>query len=615
MATSNVNFCFFLDGLDEYEGKPMDIIRLVELLKSMLKVKVCVSSRPWNEFEKVFGQDESKKLYMHDLTRGDIELYVRDTLENDAGFRELKERDSNCLNLVQDVVDAAKGVFLWVFLVVRSLLEGLTNADRIIDLQRRLRLLPTDLNDYFERILFTVDNFYRTQTAQMFRVTLMAKETLPSLCYWFIDQEDPSLMEKLEVASLSQQENGDRLRQIHKRLNACCKGLLEVASNAGDQFPKVDFLHRTVRDFLRIPEMQKLLDKWTSEGFDEHIAICEAIVCVVKTTPQEESHFQSYSPIINLLNTLFYHILMLEINKSSLTTEVRILDELDKTLKKLADAVDAVWDTLYAEYWGGPISTGELSILNIAALKGLRRYLQVKVDGQSLSISEQSDLFLAALSISEYQPRYNHRLEVVSFLLEQGFDPNLAIESVPDEEGSTVWVYFLINYKSRKLDTYDIIRAFLIHGADINAKVSGSSAADAVRELVTEDEARELAPLLPWVPMAKAVRPPQRNHEYETSIRFSNRVSAVKPRVSERPEDDFAQLLLQEALKQSGRSQAEDKFGNRADPLIKTVASDDTRIEHTSYNKQMPSEMQEDEGSESKRKRFIKSLFGRKQER
>jgi hypothetical protein len=85
MATSNVNFCFFLDGLDEYEGKPMDIIRLVELLKSMLKVKVCVSSRPWNEFEKVFGQDESKKLYMHDLTRGDIELYVRDPLENDAG--------------------------------------------------------------------------------------------------------------------------------------------------------------------------------------------------------------------------------------------------------------------------------------------------------------------------------------------------------------------------------------------------------------------------------------------------------------------------------------------------------------------------------------------------
>jgi hypothetical protein len=128
----------------------------------------------------------------------------------------LKQRDSHCLDLIQNVVDAAKGVFLWVFLVVRSLLEGLTNADRIVDLQRRLRLLPTDLNEYFERILFTVDNFYRKQTAQMFRVTLAAYDPLPSLCYWFIDQEDSSLMEKLEVGPLSKEVTSDRLKQFRK---------------------------------------------------------------------------------------------------------------------------------------------------------------------------------------------------------------------------------------------------------------------------------------------------------------------------------------------------------------------------------------------------------------
>ena len=60
MANSNVIFCFFLDGLDEYEGKPSEIIRLVEVFESILKVKLCVPSRPWNEFEKCFGQDKSK---------------------------------------------------------------------------------------------------------------------------------------------------------------------------------------------------------------------------------------------------------------------------------------------------------------------------------------------------------------------------------------------------------------------------------------------------------------------------------------------------------------------------------------------------------------------------
>jgi hypothetical protein len=59
---------------------------------------------------------------MQDLTRVDIELYIRDTLDTDMGFQEPKLGDNRCADLIQDVVDAAKGVFLWVFLVVRSIL-------------------------------------------------------------------------------------------------------------------------------------------------------------------------------------------------------------------------------------------------------------------------------------------------------------------------------------------------------------------------------------------------------------------------------------------------------------------------------------------------------------
>jgi hypothetical protein len=110
---------------------------------------------------------------------------------------------------------------------VRSLLEGLTNADRIVDLQRRLRLIPTDLNEYFERILFTVDNFYRKETAQMFQVTLIARDALSLMSYWYMDQED-SFLENLEVGPVSKEIIDGRLAQICKRLNACCKGLLEV---------------------------------------------------------------------------------------------------------------------------------------------------------------------------------------------------------------------------------------------------------------------------------------------------------------------------------------------------------------------------------------------------
>jgi len=125
LATSKIRICFFIDGLDEYEGRPDDIIKLIEILKFLPHIKMCVSSRPWNEFEKDFGQDDSRKLYMRDLARNDIELYVRDTPGEGPSYQELKKRDYRSLDLVRDIVEAASCVFLCVFLVVRLLLGGL----------------------------------------------------------------------------------------------------------------------------------------------------------------------------------------------------------------------------------------------------------------------------------------------------------------------------------------------------------------------------------------------------------------------------------------------------------------------------------------------------------
>lgn len=110
LEESRTRLCFFIDGLDQYDGKPDDVIWLIELLKSKLHVKLCVSSRPWNQFEKAFGQDQPMTLYMQDLTKNDIRSYIADTLEKDTGFQELKQRDNRYRDLVQDIVNGAKGV-------------------------------------------------------------------------------------------------------------------------------------------------------------------------------------------------------------------------------------------------------------------------------------------------------------------------------------------------------------------------------------------------------------------------------------------------------------------------------------------------------------------------
>lgn len=79
-----------------------------------------------------------------------------------------------------------------------------------------------------------------------------------------MDKEDTiNYAMQLGLSPLSMQATNRRLRQIRKRLNACCKGLLEVQFYEDATDPtesslsssvffnwKVDFLHRTAKNFL-----------------------------------------------------------------------------------------------------------------------------------------------------------------------------------------------------------------------------------------------------------------------------------------------------------------------------------------------------------------------------
>ena len=318
LESSQIRCCFLIDGLDEYQGKPADVIRLIEILKDSPYVKVCVSSRPWNEFENVFGRGDARKIYMENITRSDIEHYVRDTFEHDPSFREMRDDDAAaCADLIREIVDGAKGVFLWVRLVVQSLLEGITNADRMVDLRRRLRALPTDLEEYFTRIVFTVDPFYRQRTAHFFQVTIHAKSTLPLMLYWFMDQQDPvEYAMRLAPRPLSMQATNLHLKQIRKRLNACCKGLLEVqfydtADAAESSLSssvlfnwKVDFLHKTAKEFLVSEKMQEQLNEWAPADSDPHMSICSAVFAQIKSAPREEEYWRPEGPV-GRLHALF----------------------------------------------------------------------------------------------------------------------------------------------------------------------------------------------------------------------------------------------------------------------------------------------------------------------
>ena len=151
--------CLFIDGLDEYDGEAQSLIELLTSLREFRNVKLCVASRPLNEFESAFGLDQRHKIYMQHLTSADISTFVKDKLEQSPDFKRLKVEGTGVNHLISEITDKAQGVFLWVRLVVQSLLRGLQNADRIMDLRRRLAEYPRDLDNFFRYILDSLTPF------------------------------------------------------------------------------------------------------------------------------------------------------------------------------------------------------------------------------------------------------------------------------------------------------------------------------------------------------------------------------------------------------------------------------------------------------------------------
>ena len=281
--------CFFIDGLDEYDGDHVELIRLLQGFSRQNNIKICVSSRPWNVFATAFGGGSRPMLRLQDLTRNDITLYVRETLEQNDLFNQLRERENaHCVELVEEVVSKAQGVFLWVFLVVRSLMTGLTNADRITNLRRRLRHLPADLESYFAHMLATIDTFYEQQTAQTFQIALQASKPLDIMTYVILDEldEDPQFALNLDTRRWQSNEIRSKTESMELRINARGMGLLEVVRSKGSNDlgeNEVDFLHRTVRDFFRLKAPEDWIAHRLPPSFNPNQLLYNALLAKVKT--------------------------------------------------------------------------------------------------------------------------------------------------------------------------------------------------------------------------------------------------------------------------------------------------------------------------------------------
>lgn len=465
---AKARFCFFIDGLDEYDGESDHIVSVLESLRDWPNVKLCVSSRPYNEFRDAFGRPSDPQLALEDLTREDIKLYISSTLEANSHFKALKARDDRSQELVQDIVEKAQGVFLWVILVVRSLLTGLRNADRLYDLQKRLRDFPETLDRFFSHMIASIEPIYREQTAQAFKFALEAERPLSLMTYSFLDEEDLDDVVTAPLDPLTSQEILSRQDNMRRRLNGRCKGLLEVVSISPKksqmrerniyvnqfQAPTVLFHHRTVRDFLHTKDMQNMLLEYLEPSFEPKSRICKALLRQLKAIKYSALEGSEWLPR-RLLHQLTHYAARLE--DETRVSETSLIDEVGRCVLKHAGLFG--WNK------------GRIDFLEYLVMRRLHLYIaETLTTTTSLTHSDMSSLLGSTLGSGSQPIKPPFDAEMVDLLLRNGAQPN-------DKYGSsTVWgnfLLFLAKYPtySRKDGVLTIIESLLSHGANLQQHI------------------------------------------------------------------------------------------------------------------------------------------------
>ncbi|KAK3168553.1 hypothetical protein OEA41_005001 [Lepraria neglecta] len=209
--------------------------RLLETLQKLtsstngiiVKVLVCVSSRPGNLFEDYF--QDYPGFHIYGLTQNDLQLYVHGRINTYLASREdlLSDDDSIIsINKTKDeVIRRAQGVFLWVRLVMTDLIEALIDGDS-----------PGQLSQ----------NFHIREAFAMLQIALATLTPLSNEEFFQAVQYTCAGPQGFDVKPPTHPE-------MERRLFSRCRGLLEIRTvthlpNSSGKV--VQFLHQPVKDFL-----------------------------------------------------------------------------------------------------------------------------------------------------------------------------------------------------------------------------------------------------------------------------------------------------------------------------------------------------------------------------
>jgi hypothetical protein len=497
----NIKLFFLIDGLDELDDRDdlnnivtneRDLIAFLQNFKAMPSVKLCVSSRALNTFQNAFGQINEQCLKIHDLTRNDIRAFIHDIWEGEKNISNSVQSHLDYKLIVEELIEAAEGVFLWVKLASRILLDGMTNQDRISNLREKLRSIPGELYQVYEFIWETIDDNHQPKAAYILSSVLRYPGEIPTLVWGFEDDEELSRF--LARKSLTAEEVSATDRTIAVRTNAYCRGLVDyipppvVVGKSSDEFlyysglmnmgphrtmlqqclkGTLQFAHRTVGDWFQAKPMHTSLlaretpspsssDARLAQGYLGSIW-AQALLCM-------ETHSDTMATIQNtggrevpyfLLGlrgqcVFFFKLLDAVSTEVAQSLLVRWVQVVSQVLPKLGSSTMDMFIMAVSGRGFLPLRTNIVGFAILCCCPA--RFIEGLLTINPLLLHAEEEMlppiFVATMcpgpSVEQWMSIKwgvsNHTLsQTIEVLLESGADPNVSLH------GSSPWTTFLID--------------------------------------------------------------------------------------------------------------------------------------------------------------------------
>jgi len=253
----------FVDALDEC--KDDDVQEAVTAFERSAAASIangtvldiCWSSRHYPRIR----VKRSLVICMEHQNAEDIAAYVRNEV-----------KDSSLIDheLENEIIRKAHGVFMWVVLVFRQLVDAEDQGQSRAEKKQILEDLPSELDDLFRRILKSVKPRHRQTRTLLFQYAMVAREPLllrdMQVALAFSANPPPQSI-GLWQSSDSYLESRIAFSNFIREVSG---GLLEISERQGIEHRRIHFIHESVRDFMQSGASDEILGMADNNAIARH---------------------------------------------------------------------------------------------------------------------------------------------------------------------------------------------------------------------------------------------------------------------------------------------------------------------------------------------------------